>query len=125
MTAVAEKPALSAADYFRAKLSYEITPFSLNNLLPEGKHVVVDMRDKEKWELERVPGSLNIPLKDLPKRMKELPKDKTIVPYCSNIICGLAVRGALQLAESGYSVQMMFGGLEAWKKNHPVEGKGK
>lgn len=125
MTAVAEKPTLSAADYFRAKLSYEITPFSLNNQLPEGKHVVVDMRDKEKWELERVPGALNIPLKDLASRMKELPQDKTIVPYCSNIICGLAVRGALQLAEKGFSVQMMYGGLEAWKKNFPVEGKGK
>lgn len=119
--AIANK--LSAVDYFSAKLSYEITPWTLNLKLPEGKHLVLDVRDKEKWELERVPGSVNIPLKDLSARLGELPKDKTIVPYCSNVICGLAVRASLQLAEKGYSVQMMFGGLEAWKKNHPVEGK--
>ena len=113
---------LSAAEYFQAKLSYEITPFTLNNKLPEGQHFVLDVRDREKWELERVPGSTNIPLKDLAARMAELPKGKTIVPYCSNIICGLAVRAALQLAEKGYPVQLMFGGMEAWKKNHPVEG---
>lgn len=120
--ALAVEPKLSAADYFQAKLSYEITPWTLNLKLPEGKHFVLDVRDKEKWDLERVPGSYNIPLKDLSSRLGELPKDKTIVPYCSNIICGLAVRACLQLAEKGYAVQLMFGGLEAWKKNHPVEG---
>lgn len=116
-----EHKTLNAVDYFRAKLSFEITPWALNMTLPEGKHVVLDLRDTEKYDLEHIPGALNIPLLELPKRLNELPKNKTIVPYCSNIICGLAVKGALQLAEKGFTVQMLHGGLEAWKKNFPVE----
>ena len=106
--AVAQTPKIDAADYFQAKLSYEITPWTLNAKLAEGRHLVLDVRDADKWAAEHVPGALNIPLKDLPARMAELPKDKTIVPYCSNMVCGLAVRASLQLAEKGYAVQMMF-----------------
>lgn len=123
MTYAVENKSLTAVDFFRAKLAFEITPWTLNQKLPEGKHFVLDVRDREKWDLERVPGSANIPLKDLTSRLNELPKDAAIVPYCSNIVCGLAVRAALQLAEKGYAVQLLFGGLEAWKKNHPVAGK--
>ena len=121
MSVNVENKTLNAVDYFRAKLSFEITPWALNTKLTEGNHVVVDLRDAEKFNLEHIPGALNIPLMELPARLNELPKNKTVVPYCSNIICGLAVKGALQLAEKGFPVQMLFGGLEAWKKNFPVE----
>lgn len=122
MPLMTDKPALTAADYFKAKLSYEITPWTLNLAMPKGEYLVLDVRDADKFALEHVPGALNIPIAQLPARLHELPKNKTIVPYCSNMICGLSVRASLQLAEKGYPVQMMFGGLEAWKKNHPVEG---
>lgn len=121
MTMLVEKTNLTAVDYFRAKLAYEITPWTLNARLSEGNHFVLDVRDAEKYAAGHVPGAHNIPLAELPARLNELPKDKTVVPYCSNLICGLAPRAALQLAEKGWVVQMLFGGLEAWEKNFPVE----
>ena len=75
MTVAVESKMLTAVDYFRAKLSYEITPWTLNLKLPEGKYFVLDVLDLEKWQLERVPGYANIPLKDLTARFNELPKD--------------------------------------------------
>ncbi|MDE2290867.1 MAG: rhodanese-like domain-containing protein [Elusimicrobia bacterium] len=121
MTMLIEKTNLTAVDYFRAKLSYEVTPWTLNAKMPEGMHLVLDVRDAEKFAAGHIPGAVNMPLAELPGRLGELPKDKTLVTYCSNLICGLAPRAALQLAEKGFTVQMLHGGLEAWEKNFPVE----
>lgn len=122
MPLMTERPAISPADYFKAKLSYEITPWTLNLSLSKGEYLVLDVRDAEKFGQEHIPGALNVPIAQLPARLNELPRNKTIVPYCGNLICGLGVRASLQLAEKGYPVQLLTGGIEAWKTSFPVEG---
>lgn len=122
MQTVAEKHALTAVEYFRAILNYEATPWGLKSLLPEGKVFVLDVRTPDKFEAGHIPGALNIPMADLTARLAELPKDKAIVVYCSNITCWLSAKAALQLAEKGFTVQRFFGGMEEWSKaGFPVE----
>ena len=51
-----------------------------------------------------------------------LPKDKTIVTYCGNLTCALAPKAALVLAEKGFKVMELFGGLQTWQeKGFPLE----
>jgi predicted sulfurtransferase len=55
----------------------------VKKLVDKGEAVVVDVRDKEAWDMRHVEGALHIPLDQLAQRLKELPKDKLIAAYCT------------------------------------------
>lgn len=60
-----------------------ITTSELETLLKDGKAFVVDVRSQDAYDLGHIPGSRLIPASDISKHLKELPRDKTIVTYCS------------------------------------------
>lgn len=60
-----------------------VTTAELEELMKQGKVVVVDVRNKEMYDLAHIPGAKLIPVNEVGERAKELPKDKTIVTYCS------------------------------------------
>ena len=135
MTQTLEKPlAISAVEYFKAKLAYEMTPYSLKGLLIDknttacgmsAKDVLVlDVRSTESFNESHIPGALNIPLADLAGKLGTLPKDKTLVTYCSNLTFALAPKAALTLAEKGFKVMELFGGIATWTEyGFPLEKK--
>lgn len=118
--------ALSAVEYFKAKLAYEMTPYALNSLLTKKVTdlLVLDVRSSDMYDANHIPTALNIPLPDLAGKLATLPKDKTIVAYCGNMTCALAPKAALVLAEKGFRVMQLTGGMETWtEKGFPVEKK--
>lgn len=64
-----EIPRVSAGD---AKAAYDT-----------GSAVFVDVRDLALYELGHIPGSLSIPLEQLPARSSELDPGDWIITYCS------------------------------------------
>jgi 3-mercaptopyruvate sulfurtransferase SseA len=60
-----------------------ITTAELETLIKEGKAFVVDVRSQDAYDLGHIPGSKLIPAGDILKHVDELPRDKTIVTYCS------------------------------------------
>ena len=112
----------SAVDFFRDKLAFETTPHSLEHELQQGSMLALDVRDKDSFAKERIPGARNIPLQELAGRLAELPKDKPIATYCWNITCALATKAALELAEKGFEIKELRGGIESWKAHFPTEG---
>jgi rhodanese-related sulfurtransferase len=124
MTATLTTPKISAVDYFAAKLAYEMTPWTLKRHLEAGmkEHFLLDVRSKEDYAAGRIPGATSIPLTELPNQLAKLPKGKTIVAYCGNMLCGLAPKAALLLAEKGYPVMTLAGGVATWQeKGFPLE----
>ena len=112
----------TAVQFFKAKLAYETTPHGVNERLKDPSLVILDVRDAESFKKEHIPGAKNVPLTELSKHLSTLPKDKTIVTYCWSLTCAAAPKAALQLAEKGYKVQEMVGGIQEWKNNEfPVE----
>jgi len=115
--------AIDAVEYFKAKLQFEIGPVGVFQNMKLPSVLVLDVRDQEAYAREHVPGALNIPLAEIPRRLASLPKDKTIVCYCWTITCALAPKAALELAHRGYTVQEMAGGIAEWKASgYPVQG---
>ncbi|MBI5624090.1 MAG: 4a-hydroxytetrahydrobiopterin dehydratase [Elusimicrobia bacterium] len=115
----AQTPAarIAAVEYFKAKLDYESTPFDLKERIDAKDVFVLDVRDAKSYSDEHIPGAVNIPLEELSKSCSILPKDKTIVTYCWNLTCHLSTTAALELAEKGFKVQELAGGIREWKKN--------
>ena len=113
-------PALSLAadsgfDDFLGSFDYEvrddmkIDSKDLVTLLARGKAVLVDVRFTEEVAAWRTGFALNIPLNELPKRLKELPKDKIIVAACPH-----KDRSAIAmtyLRSRGYNAKYLTDGL--------------
>jgi len=119
-TRVGQAAPLSSAEraqFYRAKMDAEWGPYDVKGALEKnpGKVIVLDTRDAESYAQEHIPGSINIPTDELPQRLNELAKDKEIVPYCWSVVCHLATRASLFLAEKGYVVHELAGGIEYWK----------
>ena len=60
-----------------------ITPAELETLMKEGKAYVVDVRNQDSYDMGHIPGSKLIPASLVADHINELPRDKTIVTYCS------------------------------------------
>lgn len=119
-------PASAIAKYFQAKLQAEWGPHDVikHREANPRQVVVLDVRDKDSYAQEHIQGAVNIPLDELPARVKELSKDKDIVPYCWTITCSLAPRAALWLSQRGYKVHELVGGIGTWKKaGMPIESR--
>lgn len=122
MATAAALPKESAVEFFKAKLAFETTPHDINGRLKDANTLILDVRDPESYKKEHIPGAKNVPLTELAKHLGSLPKDKTLVTYCWSLTCWAAPKAALQLAEKGFKVQEMVGGIKEWKGNSfPVE----
>lgn len=60
-----------------------ITPAELQKLIDQGKAYVVDVRTQDSFDMGHIPGARLIPVGEILKHVNELPRDKTIVTYCS------------------------------------------
>ena len=87
------------------------------------KLVILDVRPKEEYEAGHVPGAVSIPLGELRKRIKELPKSKQIIAYCRGPLCALAPEATRYLQSKGYKVKRLADGAPDWAAaGLPVEG---
>jgi len=80
--------------------------------------LVVDARSREAYAAAHVPGALSIPAETLAKRFADIPRDRTVVVYCSFRNPGHSVseQVGVLLRESGYVVKVLYGGFPAWRE---------
>lgn len=118
------------ADVDRLVRSYltvkdELEPIPRRELLErarKGMVTVLDVRPPEEYASGHVPGAVNVPLKELAKRLKELPKDQEIVAYCRGPHCVLAFEAVAQLREKGFRARRLEDGFPEWREaGLPVE----
>lgn len=60
-----------------------ITVADLREALDKGTAYVVDVRTDDQYKAGHIKGAVHIPETDIAARAGELPRDKTIVTYCS------------------------------------------
>jgi rhodanese-related sulfurtransferase len=85
-----------------------------NRIKRKDKLVVLDVRPHEEYEAGHLPGAVSIPLDQLKKRVKELPKSKQIVAYCRGPLCALAPEATRYLKSKGYRVKKLDEGAPDW-----------
>ena len=88
----------------------------------KGLVAVLDVRPAEEFAAGHVPGALNIPLDQLEKRMRELPKRKEIVAYCRGPFCLMSFEAVQLLRKKGLKARRLENGLPEWRlAGLPVE----
>lgn len=99
---------------------YGIQPAAAKQMMDTLDVFILDVREPAEFKDGRIPGAVNIPIRDLPKRLGDIPKGRPIIVYC-----GIGHRGAMALVflrGQGYNVKSILGGYKAWTgANLPVE----
>jgi rhodanese-related sulfurtransferase len=107
----------------------ELEPIPRRELLErarKGMVTVLDVRPPEEYASGHVPGAVNVPLKDLAKRLKQLPRDQEIVAYCRGPHCVLAFEAVARLREKGFRARRLQDGFPEWRQaGLPVEKSAK
>jgi predicted sulfurtransferase len=81
-TATAPTPAPTVIAH-QSDNTARVTTTELEQLMKDGKVVVVDVRNKASYDLGHIRGAKLIPVTEIGARADELPRDKMIVTYCS------------------------------------------
>jgi rhodanese-related sulfurtransferase len=86
-------------------------------------YYIIDVRiGPKEFRGEKISGSVEIPLVELPQNLESLPKGKKIAVATWGAQCTLAKQASLMLLNAGYDVVEIGGGVAAWKEsNLPVE----
>jgi rhodanese-related sulfurtransferase len=80
--------------------------------LPEGL-TVLDVREPVEWDQAHVPGSMHIPLAELPARLGELPADSQVLVVCA--VGARSARAVDYLVRQGHDAVNLDGGLVEWQ----------
>ena len=108
-------PAASeAASVDTGSSATEITSVELKRRLDRGdKLTLVDVREPNEYQINRIPGSVLIPLGEVPRRYAELNKDDEIVVHCKT--GGRSAKAAEFLRGAGFKqVLNLKGGILDW-----------
>ena len=83
--------------------------------------MILDVREQDEWDAGHIPGAVFMPMGQVPDRLSEIPKDKTVIVQCRSGNRSSQVTDFL--AQQGFTnVHNMAGGLNAWQSaGLPVE----
>jgi 3-mercaptopyruvate sulfurtransferase SseA len=76
-----QKPSGTEVTY--ADGARRITIDELDAMVKKGEAYIVDVRNQASYDIGHIPGSRLIPAGEIANHLSELPRDKTIVTYCS------------------------------------------
>ncbi len=92
----------------------ELPREEVERLVQRGNAVLVDVRPALEFEHGHVAGALSIPIEQLEKRLKELPRNKRIVAYCRGAYCLFADEAVALLRKRGFDAIRLEGGWPEW-----------
>jgi rhodanese-related sulfurtransferase len=109
--------------YFRARDALEpVARGELARRLKDGLVTLLDVRPEDEFAQGHLPHARNIPLRQLTRRLGELPKNREIVAYCRGPYCVLAFEAAALLRRNGFRVRRLEDGFPEWQAaGLPVE----
>lgn len=102
--------------YFHERDAMEpVSRKELTRRLKDGLTTVLDVRPNDEFGAGHLPEAVNIPLGELERRLRELPKSKEVVAYCRGPYCVLAFEAVALLRKRGYTVRRLEDGFPEWK----------
>jgi len=99
------------AEYFSNRDSMDgLSVVELTRGLRSKSIVLLDVRPEAEFALGHLRGATNIPLKQLERKLRTLPRKRQIVAYCRGPYCVLAFEAVALLRERGFAARRLDGG---------------
>jgi rhodanese-related sulfurtransferase len=103
-------------EFRKSKFDLEtVTIDGLIEKMASGKVTVLDVRSVSEYKQGHISNAISIPIEELSKRLKELPKRTAIVAYCRGPFCVYADEAVALLIKAGYKASRLEEGFPDWK----------
>ena len=104
-----------------ATLPALLDPATVNQIRDRADVLLIDVREQTEYNEGHIPGITLIPMGEIPGRLAEIPKDKTVVVTCRSGNRSSQVASYLQ--QQGFTnIHDLQGGIVAWQQaGLPVE----
>ncbi len=91
----------------------EIDPQSLRGMI-ESKQpfFFLDCREPHEFEAARIDGATLIPMREIPRRLDEIPRDRPVIVYCHHGMRSMDV--AVWLRNQAVEARSLAGGIDRW-----------
>ena len=99
-----------------------VTFKELRRLMRDDNITVVDVRPPDEFQAGHIPGAVSVPVPELKRRLRELPKSREVIAYCRGRYCVYSLEAVTMLRKHGYRARRAHEGLPDWKAaGLPVE----
>ena len=82
--------------------------------LRAGDVVVLDVRPTPEYDAGHIRGAVSVPITELGKRLREVPKNRRVVAYCRGPYCVYADDAVRTLRKRGYRAARLEDGYPEW-----------
>lgn len=99
-----------------------VTRDELADRLRRGEVVVLDVRPSAEYVAGHIAGARSVPVAELRRQLRTLPKDAAVVAYCRGPFCVYADDAVRELNRRGFQAQRLIDGFPEWKRaGLPIE----
>ena len=84
--------------------------------LADGDVVVLDVRPAREFKAGHIAGAVSLPVGELARRLREVPKDRQVVAYCRGPYCVYADDAIRVLRRRGYRAARLEDGYPEWAR---------
>jgi rhodanese-related sulfurtransferase/DNA-binding HxlR family transcriptional regulator len=122
---VAELDGLAAAYVGDRSQLDSLTHDELVKRMRAGDVVVLDVRPEPEFHAGHIAGAVSLPVGELSRRLRGVPKDRQVVAYCRGPYCVFADDAVRTLRRRGYRAARLEDGYPEWARaGLPVESNG-
>src|SRR5262249_48460029 len=102
--------------YFHNRDGLEpISPEELLKRSTAGEVTILDVRPQDEIALGHLRGAMNMPVRELEKRLAEFDPAQEIVAYCRGPYCVLSFEAVAVLRARGFKARRLEDGLPEWR----------
>jgi rhodanese-related sulfurtransferase len=84
--------------------------------LDHGDLIVLDVRPEAEYRAGHITGARSVPISQLRRSLRNLPKDGEVVAYCRGPYCVYADDAVRELCRRGYRARRLVDGFPEWKR---------
>ena len=94
----------------------EVNRDELARRLKSGGLVILDVRPPAEYAAGHIAGSRSVPIAELRKHLRALPKDVEVVAYCRGPYCAYADEAVRELTKKGFHASRLTDGFPEWRR---------
>lgn len=88
----------------------------LKDRMEKGEVLLLDVRPKEEYEKDHIPGAVSVPIEELREKIASLPTNCDIVAYCRGPYCLMSAEAVELLQSNGINAYRLENSVQDWNQ---------
>ncbi|WP_138419655.1 ArsR/SmtB family transcription factor [Aquibacillus sediminis] len=104
-------------EFLNANLGMDGVSLSeLKDRMENGEVLLLDVRPKEEYDKEHIPGAVSMPIEELKEKLSTLPTNCDVVAYCRGPYCLMSVEAVELLKTNGINAFRLENSVQDWNQ---------